>query len=193
MRRLPNILTAARLAAAPGVLLAFAILPRPAADWTAALLFVGAALTDWLDGRLARAWGVESAFGRMLDPIADKAMAALALAALLGLYGPALWLAPPAAAILLREVVVSGLREHLGGGALAVTRAAKWKTTAQLGALAAMLAAGAIGAALGPDLGRAALALGAALLWYAAALTLWTGWDYLRRAQEMMAARPGAE
>ena len=73
---LPNVLTVLRLLAAPAVPLAFLLLPRPLADWAALLLFVGAALTDWVDGYLARAWRQESRFGAMLDPIADKAMVA---------------------------------------------------------------------------------------------------------------------
>src|SRR5690606_17421410 len=82
---IPNLLTVLRLLAAPGVALAFVVFPRPLADWIAMSLFVMAALTDYVDGRLARAWQQESAFGRMLDPIADKAMVIIALAVIIGL------------------------------------------------------------------------------------------------------------
>jgi CDP-diacylglycerol--glycerol-3-phosphate 3-phosphatidyltransferase len=181
LRTLPNILTIARVIAAPGVALAFALLPRPAADWVALVLFVGAALTDYLDGLLARRWNQISGFGRMLDPIADKVMVSIALAVLCALHGPTLLILLPAGAILLREGLISGLREYLKGDAvLSVTPLAKWKTTAQLTAVALMLAP-APAATLGLS---AALvtATGFTLLWMAAALTLVTGWDYLRKA-----------
>jgi CDP-diacylglycerol--glycerol-3-phosphate 3-phosphatidyltransferase len=177
MWTIPNILTAGRLAAAPGVALAFAAFDRPTADVVAAAIFVVAAATDWLDGRLARAWRQESAVGRMLDPIADKAIVAIALAALCGLYGLGWSVSAPVAAILLRETAVAGLREFLSDGfRLPVTRLAKWKTTVQMTAIALLLAAGALGEARG-----AAEAAGFAILWLAAALTLATGWDYFSR------------
>jgi cardiolipin synthase len=92
----------------------FLILPRPAADWVALFLFIFASLTDYIDGWLARKWGQISRFGAMLDPIADKAMVVIALAVLLGLHGISDWTLIPVAAILFREVFVSGLREFLG-------------------------------------------------------------------------------
>jgi CDP-diacylglycerol--glycerol-3-phosphate 3-phosphatidyltransferase len=188
MWTLPNILTAARAAAAPGVLLAFSAFERPAADWIALVLFVAAAVTDWADGRLARAWGQHSAFGRMLDPIADKAIAAIALAALLALEGPHPLLAIPVAAILMRETLVSGLREFLkGAAALSVTPLAKWKTTAQLVAIATLLAATPAGT-LAAGAGAAVHAIGLALLWLAAALTVVTGWDYLAKGMALIGA-----
>ena len=177
----PNILTVARVAAAPGVALAFAFLPRPLADWVALLLFVGAALTDYLDGWLARKLNQISPFGRMLDPIADKAMVTIALAVLTALHGPSPLLLLPVAAILLRETLVAGLREFLKGAAvLSVTRLAKWKTAAQLTAIAVMLAPAPL-AALGVPAGLTG-ALGLLLLWVAAVLTVVTGWDYARKA-----------
>ena len=176
--RLPNILTIARVAAAPGILLVFSVAPRPTADLLAFLLFTGAAATDWIDGRLARAWGAISPVGRMLDPIADKALAAIALATLLGLHGLDPRLTIPAAAILLRETLVSGLREFLKGAeVVSVTTLAKWKTTAQLAALATLLASGAASGALSAAL----WALGVAALWIAGVLTAITGWDYFAR------------
>jgi cardiolipin synthase len=174
MWTIPNILTAGRLAAAPGVALAFAAFDRPTADLTACALFVLAALTDWLDGRLARAWGQESAVGRMLDPIADKAIVVIALAVVCGLYGLGWAVAAPVSLILLREIAVSGLREALAGQfSLPVTRLAKWKTTIQMVAISVLLGAGA--------LGHGAEAMGLALLWLAALLTVVTGWDYFIR------------
>ncbi len=178
MWTIPNILTLGRLVAAPFVLLAFVLLPRPAADAAACALFVLAALTDWLDGALARAWGQFSALGRMLDPIADKAIVAIALAALCGVYSLHWSVAAPTAVIVLRETAVAGLREHLAGAlALPVTRAAKLKTAAQMTAIALLLGAGAAGAAA-----DALHVAGAALLWVAAFLTALTGWDYFSRS-----------
>ena len=113
---LPNILTLVRLLAAPGLAIMFLYFPRPLADWYALILFVGAAVTDWFDGYLARTLKQETKMGAMLDPIADKAMVVIALMILVGYaaehWTP--WLVVPATAILFREVFVSGLREYLG-------------------------------------------------------------------------------
>lgn len=177
MWTIPNILTVGRLAAAPAVALAFAAFERPLADAVACALFVAAALTDWLDGRLARAWGQESAVGRMLDPIADKAIVAIALAAICGVHGLGWAVAIPVAAILLRETAVAGLRECLAGAlTLPVTRAAKWKTTVQMVAVALLLGAGATGGAA-----ETVTTAGLIALWAAAVLTAATGWDYFSR------------
>lgn len=187
---IPNILTVARVAAAPGVALAFAALPRPMADWVALVLFVLAAATDYLDGWLARRLNQISPFGRMLDPIADKAMVTIALAVLAALHGPTALVLVPAAAILLRETLVAGLREFLrGDAALSVTGLAKWKTATQLGAVALMLAPAAVDTLGGP--GWLVGWVGLAMLWLAAALTLLTGWDYARKALPLL-LRQGA-
>ena len=125
---LPNILTTLRLLAAPGVAVMFLYFTRPWADWFALVLFVGAAITDWFDGYLARLWKQESRFGAMLDPIADKAMVVIALVVITGQTGRAPTLGEgvsginpyillPATIIIFREVFVSGLREYLGNAA----------------------------------------------------------------------------
>ncbi|MEM8570380.1 MAG: CDP-diacylglycerol--glycerol-3-phosphate 3-phosphatidyltransferase [Pseudomonadota bacterium] len=178
---IPNILTVGRLLAAPGVALAYAAFDRPAADWVALALFILAAITDFLDGRLARAWGQESNFGRMLDPIADKAIVVIALAMIIGLSGANPLILVPVAFILLREVFVSGLREYLGAdaGQLKVTPLAKWKTTAQMVAIPVLLLGGVLNADGGTDL---VLTLGVVLIWFAGGLTLMTGYDYLQKA-----------
>ena len=194
---LPNILTVLRLLAAPGLAIMFLYFKRPLADWFALTLFVGAAVTDFFDGYLARLWKQESKFGAMLDPIADKAMVVIALLVITGFSGMNPWILLPATLIMFREVFVSGLREYLGATAklLAVTKLAKWKTTAQMVAIAILF----LGTGLdflergrGPTVGGLArLSEGAAgwatgvgitLLWIAAALTLITGWDYFRKA-----------
>ena len=115
----------------------FLYFTRPWADWFALVLFISAALTDWLDGYLARTWKQESRFGAMLDPIADKAMVVIALLVITGISGMNPWILLPATVIMFREVFVSGLREFLGAtaGLLSVTKLAKWKTTAQMVAI----------------------------------------------------------
>ena len=208
----PNILTTLRLLAAPGVAVMFLYFHRPWADWLALVLFLGAAITDYFDGYLARLWKQESRIGAMLDPIADKAMVVIALLVLTGYSGMNPWLILPATAIMFREVFVSGLREYLGNTSklLAVTKLAKWKTTAQMVAIAVLFAATGLeyiregvlardrtliaemeATGLGDDFnllaaanygGEAVWTVGLVLIWIAAILTLVTGWDYLRKA-----------
>jgi len=147
---IPNILTVMRLLAAPGVPLAYVLFPSPMADWIALILFVWASLTDFLDGYLARKWNQMSNFGRMLDPIADKVMVMIAMVVIVSLSSGNLlvvwqWqdflILIAVSAILFREIFVSGLREFLGAHAstLQVTKLAKWKTTAQMVAVTALL------------------------------------------------------
>ncbi|MCL4105033.1 UNVERIFIED_CONTAM: hypothetical protein GTU68_018740 [Idotea baltica] len=171
---IPNILTVLRLFAAPGVAIMFLYFTRPYADWFALVLFVIAAATDWVDGYLARLWRQESRFGAMLDPIADKAMVVIALLVITGFSGMNPWILLPATLILFREVFVSGLREFLGAqaGLLQVTKLAKWKTTAQMVAIAVLFSQGVIASWYG----------GVGLLWIAALLTTVTGWDYFRKS-----------
>ncbi|MFC2970418.1 CDP-diacylglycerol--glycerol-3-phosphate 3-phosphatidyltransferase [Acidimangrovimonas pyrenivorans] len=187
---IPNALTVLRLLAAPGVPVMFLYFHRPAADWLALALFVLASLTDWIDGYLARLWKQESKFGAMLDPIADKAMVVIALVVITGYSGMNPWLILPATVILFREVFVSGLREYLGAKAslLKVTKLAKWKTTAQMIAIAVLF--------LGTGLGYVedthqrvlrwtsseATQAGLVLIWIAAVLTFITGLDYFLKA-----------
>jgi CDP-diacylglycerol--glycerol-3-phosphate 3-phosphatidyltransferase len=209
---IPNILTLLRLLAAPGIAVMFLYFARPWADWLALVLFLVAAITDFFDGYLARLWKQESRVGAMLDPIADKAMVVIALLVITGYSGMDPWLILPATAIVFREVFVSGLREYLGNASrlLAVTKLAKWKTTAQMTAIAVLFAAmgleyireqaAARNRALIAEMqatgidrdynlltfanssGELVWTLGLALTWLAAFLTLFTGWDYLRKA-----------
>lgn len=209
---LPNLLTVLRLIAAPGVAIMFLYFARPWADWAALVLFVVAAITDYFDGYLARLWRQESRIGAMLDPIADKAMVVIALLVITGYSGMDPWLILPATLILFREVFVSGLREYLGNTSLQlkVTKLAKWKTTAQMLAIATLFAAMGLEyvreqalarnraliaemeqTGIDADLNVLSLAnvsgevgwtLGLFMIWVAAALTAITGWDYLRKA-----------
>ncbi|MCU0909072.1 MAG: CDP-diacylglycerol--glycerol-3-phosphate 3-phosphatidyltransferase [Rhodobacteraceae bacterium] len=195
---LPNILTVLRLAAAPGLAILFLYFSRPFADWLALGLFLIAAATDWFDGYIARAWKQESRFGAAMDPIADKAMVVIAIMVIAGYSGMNPWLILPATVILFREVFVSGLREYLGDRArlLAVTKLAKWKTTAQMVAIAVLFLGTGLDyleAGRAPRAGQGHLIatwsaagtatfVGLALIWVAAALTAITGWDYFRKA-----------
>lgn len=213
---IPNILTILRLLAAPGLAFAFLFAARPFADWLALGLFVVAAATDYFDGYLARRWNQISAFGRMLDPIADKAMVIIALAIILGLSGLDAVIVIPVTLILFREVFVSGLREFLGSKAtqLRVTQLAKWKTTLQMIAIAALFYTGIaqwqfeliysqfdpfvaeqiIDGELEDEFGLAGrvdhyvLARNVALLliWLASVLTLITGFDYFLKSLPLM-------
>ncbi len=209
---IPNILTVLRLFAAPGVAVMFLYFHRPWADWFALTLFVLAAVTDYFDGYLARLWKQESKFGAMLDPIADKAMVVIAIMVITGYSGMNPWLILPATVILFREVFVSGLREFLGAksGLLKVTKLAKWKTTAQMIAIAILFLGtglehleGIARRGLTPERyaelvsqgladpirscgtrGCSSLAttVGLAVIWVAAVLTFMTGWEYFRKA-----------
>ncbi|WP_137127482.1 CDP-diacylglycerol--glycerol-3-phosphate 3-phosphatidyltransferase [Roseomonas sp. HF4] len=177
---LPNLLTLSRIAAIP-VLVTFAAIGAPWSNMVACAVFSVAAVTDYFDGKIARDRGVTSSFGRMLDPIADKLLVGAALMLLVGLERLSHAALYPAIVIMLREIMVSGLREYLAElrVGLPVTRLAKWKTGFQMGALGTLLA-GDSGAGL---IGLSALPvslIGEAGLWVAAALTLATGWDYLR-------------
>jgi cardiolipin synthase (CMP-forming) len=175
---LPNILTLSRIAAIP-LLIACVVLHTPGGDLSATIVFAAAGVTDWLDGHLARTMRQQSNFGRMLDPIADKLLVGATLMLLAGLSRLSTWGLYPAIVILLREILVSGLREYLAGlrVGLPVTRLAKWKTGFQMGALGTLLAGDSTAALLHIPLPLGAI--GEAMLWMAAVLTLVTGWDYL--------------
>lgn len=169
---LPNQLTIGRIVAVPVICL-FLVIGWEWLRWLALLLYIAAALTDWLDGFLARQMKLNSALGKMLDPIADKLLVGALLVTLAYTRDLNAFDLIPAIAILLREIFVSGLREYLGNRSIEVpvTLLAKWKTTAQLIALALVMAA--------PML----LGLGFVshvALWIAGGLTVWTGWEYLR-------------
>jgi cardiolipin synthase len=173
----PNLLTYGRILAIPAVV---GLLFWPREDWVrwiALAIYVIAAVTDYFDGYLARAWHQQSAIGRMLDPIADKLLVAsclLMLAADETIAGLSLW---AAIIILCREILVSGLREFLAElkVSVPVSRVAKWKTAAQLVAVG-FLIAGPAGEAVLPG----TIVIGIVLLWLAAVLTIYTGWDYFR-------------
>ena len=176
---LPNVLTLSRIAAIP-LVVALAVIGQPAADLAACVVFAVAGVTDYLDGHFARSRRQLSDLGRMLDPIADKLLVGATLMVLAGEARLPFGALYPAIVILLREILVSGLREYLAGVrvGLPVTRLAKWKTGVQMAALGTLLAGDRTAALIGlPWL--PASAIGAVMLWAAALLTLVTGWDYL--------------
>jgi len=173
---LPNILTYGRIVAVP--LVVFCVVGgRDAWRWIALALFILASITDYLDGYLARIWKQQSSLGRMLDPIADKLLVSASLLALVferTIDNLSIW---AALIILSREILVSGLREYLAElrVSVPVTRLAKWKTATQMVAIGFLLA--------GPagDLYFAyTTTIGLILLWLAAIVTLYTGYDYFR-------------
>jgi|SRR5436190_2731718 CDP-diacylglycerol--glycerol-3-phosphate 3-phosphatidyltransferase len=173
---LPNLLTYGRIAAVP-LVAGLLLWGGDWARWTALVLFIAAAVTDFFDGYLARKWRQQSELGRMLDPIADKVLVATVLLVLTvdrTVAGGHVW---AAIVILSREVLVSGLREYLAElrVSVPVTKVAKWKTTGQLIAIGFLIAGPA-----GDRLVGHVTEFGLAGLWLAAALTLYTGYDYFR-------------
>src|SRR5882757_441453 len=178
---LANLLTYARIVAVPVVvgcmyfqaILEYGLWLR----WLALFIFTVAGITDVLDGYVARAYGQQSTFGRMLDPIADKLLVSSCLL-MLAVDETIKGLAVIAAIIILcREILVSGLREYLAElrVTVPVTALAKWKTFLQLLAIG-FLIAGEAGDLILPT----TTLIGLGLLWLSALLTLYTGWDYFR-------------
>jgi len=173
---IPNLLTYGRLVAVPVVAL---FLQSPSAlwqHWAALGVYTIACVTDFFDGYLARIWKQQSPLGRMLDPIADKLLVAATLLSVTANGTLSGWTVWPAIIILCRELLVSGLREYLADVkvVLPVSAIAKWKTTAQMFALGFFIA-GRAGEAVLPG----TIKTGDALLWVAAALTLYTAVDYV--------------
>jgi len=181
MLSLPNLLTLSRIVMVP-LLVWFLWWPTWAAGFGIAFaLYCLMGVTDYFDGYLARAQGTVSKLGVFLDPIADKIMVAAVILMLVGTRHDDVAVITgvhiiAALVILLREIAVSGLREFLAGlqVSLPVSKLAKWKTTLQLVAFGALILAGALPAETWIK------AVGLISLWSAAALTLITGWDYLR-------------
>ncbi|PWR18528.1 CDP-diacylglycerol--glycerol-3-phosphate 3-phosphatidyltransferase [Zavarzinia aquatilis] len=172
---LPNLLTLFRIVVIPLMVAAF-FLDFPVANWVSFSLYTAACITDYFDGWLARALNQTSPLGRFLDPIADKLLVAAALLMLVAKGHIADFAVIAAVIILLREVLVSGLREFLAElrVGVPVSKLAKWKTTVQMIALGFLMVGRASPAAIPSE------DIGLWGLWGAAALTLVTGYDYLR-------------
>jgi len=172
---IPNLLTLLRIALIPCIMLVY-YLPDSWSYTAAAAIFALAAVTDWIDGYLARRLDQSTPFGAFLDPVADKLMVAVALVMLVETYSSP-YMTLPAAIIICREIVISALREwmaELGKRAsVAVSMLGKVKTTLQMVAIFLLLAA--------PPASQIAQA-GIVTLYGAALLTLWSMWVYLRAA-----------
>jgi cardiolipin synthase len=181
----PNLLTLSRILAVPIVVATFYI-AGDYARWFACALFTAAAVTDWLDGHMARRWAQQSEIGRFLDPIADKLLVAATLFMLTTMGRLSAAAVFPALVILCREILVSGLREYLAGlrVGLPVSKLAKWKTAIQMTAIGFLIVGDA-----GPVVLPVAW-IGEMLLWLAALLTLMTGYDYLRAGLTHMGQAP---
>ena len=181
MLTLPNLLTLSRIFAVP-ILVFLLWRPQPIDYAITFVLYCIVGITDYFDGYLARAQGRISRLGQFLDPIADKIMVAAVLMMLISSRksNPIPEIAGlhiiPALVILLREIIVSGLREYLAplNVSVPVSALAKWKTTLQLVSLGALILGGAV-----PHMPWVHL-VGIVCLWAAAGLTLVTGYDYLR-------------
>jgi cardiolipin synthase len=171
LTQIPNLITIARILAIVPVI-ALVMTGDTNLRIVALVLYILAAASDWLDGYLARKWNQTSPLGRMLDPIADKLLVGLLIAALAWDGSLSALDMIPVLAILFREFFISGLREFLGNTkvVLKVTQLAKWKTTVQLVALAIVLLERIV-----PGLGL----VSDIVLWLAGILTLWTGAQYL--------------
>ncbi|MCM2292077.1 CDP-diacylglycerol--glycerol-3-phosphate 3-phosphatidyltransferase [Allorhizobium sp. BGMRC 0089] len=186
---IPNLLTYGRIVAVPLIVLCFFLEGKlqstDSARWAALAIFIIASITDFFDGYLARIWNQTSNIGRMLDPIADKLLVSTCLLLMAAdtertIAGWSLW---AAIIILCREILVSGLREYLAElkVSVPVTRIAKWKTTVQMLALAFLLA-GPAGDKVLPHTTQ----IGITLLWIAALLTMYTGYDYFKAGLKHM-------
>ena len=174
---LPTALTLLRIAIIPVFIVLF-YLPMHWSNLWCTILFALAAITDWLDGYLARRWEQTSAFGAFLDPVADKLLVATALVLLVQVI-PSVLMALSAAIIIGREIAISALREWMAQmgnrGVVAVSNIGKWKTTAQMAALLLLLYRD-------PLWGLPILEIGQLLLLIAAGLTLWSMVRYLGAA-----------
>ncbi len=172
---IPNVLTLTRIALIPIMMMAF-YAGGQFGSWMAALVFIVACLTDFLDGYVARVWSQTSRFGQFLDPIADKLLVATTLLLLAGFERISRYSLIPASIILCREITVSGLREFLGELKInmPVTVIAKWKTAIQMFSICLLLLGGI------QTFGSHILFLGECMLWVAGIMTLVTGLDYLK-------------
>lgn len=184
MNSLPNLLTLSRIVVIPLIVATF-FFPGDTMRWTACILFVAAAITDFFDGYVARRINGVSLLGRFLDPIADKLLVAAVLLMLTAFRRIEGVHVLPALIILLREIMVSGLREFLAELRIGmpVSRLAKWKTGFQMTALPVLMVGSSAPSWLPAE------TIGLICLWSAAVLTLVTGWDYLRAGLHHMQDR----
>ena len=181
----PNLLTIARIVIVPILAVVFMI-PGDVGRWLAFSLFLLAAITDYLDGYLARLWSQQTDLGRLLDPIADKVLVAAVILILAGAGDIVGWSLIPAIVILSREIIIAGLREFLAGRdvTLHVASLAKWKTAMQMISLALLLIGDAAPTGLPVHLA------GIISFWLAAILTVITGYDYFATSVRHVTSPP---
>ncbi len=174
---LPNYLTFGRIIAIPFMVLFFLL--EDGIKYVTTTIFIIACLTDYLDGYLSRKWNVQSKLGELMDPIADKLIVITALALFLDKDESHILLIPTIG-IMCREVFISGLREFVAKTAseIPVTKLAKWKTAAQMTAMIILLLVG------GSEEFLFLYIFGAAALWFAFGLTIYTGWLYFKVAKD---------
>ena len=186
LNSLPNLLTVSRILAIPLIVGMFWV-EGDIGRWITLGLFILASVTDYLDGMLARSMGKISNFGRFLDPVADKLLVASLLLMLVWSGNVSGLLILPALVILCREIMVSGLREFLAGikVGVPVSNLAKWKTGFQMTSLGFLIVGDAGPAFFDPA--ATTTVIGEILLWIAAALTIVTGYDYMRAGLKHMA------
>lgn len=174
---IPNMLTVFRIALIPLFVIVF-YLPVPWSNMVSAGIFVFAAMTDWLDGYLARKLDQQTPFGAFLDPVADKLMVVIALVLLVE-QQDSVWFTIPSLIIVGREILVSALREWMAEigkrTSVAVSYVGKVKTAAQMLSIVMLLG-------IAPEGGSTYLGAGYVIYYIAAALTLWSAWIYLRAA-----------
>ena len=197
---LPTALTLLRIVLIPVLVLVF-YLPHGWTNFASAFVFALAAVTDWLDGWIARRYDMHSAFGAFLDPVADKLMVSTALFLIVQGH-PTAWMALWAAVIVGREIAVSALREwmaEIGQRArVSVATVGKIKTVVQMVAVTCLLysitpeSGGAARPHVEPWLGEVVFHIGDWLLAAAALLTLWSGYEYLRAAWPSLRAEKGS-
>ena len=181
---IPNLLTIARMWAIPLVVIALYFGENCLmAAWISVVLFALAGITDYFDGYLARHLNQLSSFGRVLDPIADKLLVG-AVIVMLAYTGKldSFYCFVPAVIILCREILVSGLREFLAEiqVGLPVTKLAKWKTTFQMIALPVLMVSDKVLHCIRLDV------IGAVALWFAALMTVITGYDYWKSGSKYL-------
>jgi len=172
---IPNILSLCRIVLIPLVMVSFYV-DCSYSRWASLIIFMIACFTDFLDGYLARIWQQTSRLGQALDPIADKLLVSSTLLLLAGFDRITRLSLIPTTIILCREIMVSGLREYLSEFKLSlpVSFMAKWKTAVQMFSIGCLLLGDA------SNFGRLISTIGEVFLWIAAAMTLITGWDYLK-------------
>lgn len=173
----PNSLTVFRIATIPAIVVLL-LFPNRVSTFLSAVLFSAAAITDYLDGYLARKWGVESTFGRIMDPVADKLLVSTALIMLTALRWVPAWIV---CVVIGREIAVTGLRNIIAESQedVSATWLGKYKTGFQIAAIIPLLIHY-------PYLGLNFNAIGQFFLWGALVFTIWSGFDYFIRFRKLL-------